>query len=68
MWESKQVNVVHYNGSVVLEYHSIPKIDWESFRGRREEKWRSFQGWESLRALIGMCRWIGSPFSRLDLL
>ena len=26
----------------VAEYHSIPTINWGSFRGRGEEKWRSF--------------------------
>ena len=30
--------------SIVLGYHSIPKINWESFLGRREEKWGSFRG------------------------
>ena len=30
--------------SIVLRYHSIPKINWESFLGRREEKWGSFRG------------------------
>ena len=28
----------------MTEYHSIPRINWGSFRGRREEKWGSFRG------------------------
>ena len=36
--------VVHFARSIVLGYHSIPKIKWGSFRGRREEKWGSFRG------------------------
>ena len=35
---------MHFNRSIVLGYHSIPKINWRSFRGRREEKWGSFRG------------------------
>ena len=35
---------MHFNRSIVLGYHSIPKINWGSFRGRGEEKWRSFRG------------------------
>ena len=31
----------------VTEYHSIPRINWRSFRGRREEKWGSIQGLHS---------------------
>ena len=27
----------------MTEYHSIPRINWGSFRGRREEKWGSFR-------------------------
>ena len=30
--------------SIVLGYHSIPKIKWGSFQGRREEKLGSFWG------------------------
>ena len=30
--------------SSVAEYHSIPKINCGSFRGRLEEKWGSFRG------------------------
>ena len=37
-------NVVHSARSIVLGYQSIPKIKRGSFRGRREEKWRSFRG------------------------
>ena len=33
---------MHFNRSIVLGYHSIPKIDWGSFRGRLEEKWGLF--------------------------
>ena len=33
---------MHFARSIVLGYHFIPKINWGSFRGRREEK--SFQG------------------------
>ena len=35
---------MHFARSIVLGYHSIPKIKWGSFRGRREEKWGSFRG------------------------
>ena len=35
---------VHFNRSVGLGYHSILKINWGSFRGRREEKWGLFRG------------------------
>ena len=35
---------MHFARSIVLGYHSIPKINWGSFRGRREEKWGSFRG------------------------
>ena len=28
----------------VTEYHPIPRINWGSFPGRREEKWESFRG------------------------
>ena len=28
----------------MTEYHSIPRINWGSFRGRREKKWGSFRG------------------------
>ena len=35
---------MHFARSIVLGYHSIPKINWGSFRGGREEKWGSFQG------------------------
>ena len=42
---------MHFARSIVLGYHSIPKIKWGSFRGRREEKWGSFQGWGSFRGL-----------------
>ena len=36
---------MHFNQSIVLRYHSIPKINWGSFRGRREEKLSvSFRG------------------------
>ena len=28
----------------MAEYHSIPRINWGSFRGRRVEKWGSFRG------------------------
>ena len=35
---------MHFARSIVLGYHSIPKIKWVSFRGRREEKWGSFRG------------------------
>ena len=38
------VNNVHFARSIVLEYHSIPKINLGSFWGRREEKWGSFRG------------------------
>ena len=37
------INVVHFARSIVLGHHSIPKINWGSFRGRREEKWGSFR-------------------------
>ena len=37
-------DVVHFARSIVLGYHFIPKINWGSFRGRREEKWGSFRG------------------------
>ena len=35
---------MHFARSIVLGYHSIPKINWESFLGRREEKLGSFRG------------------------
>ena len=35
---------MHFARSIVLGYQSIPKIKRGSFRGRREEKWRSFRG------------------------
>ena len=35
---------MHFARSIVLGYHSIPKIKWGSFRGGREEKWGSFRG------------------------
>ena len=35
---------MHFARSIVLGYHSIPKINLGSFRGRREEKWGSFRG------------------------
>ena len=35
---------VHFNRSIGLGYHSILKINWGSFRGRREEKWGLFRG------------------------
>ena len=35
---------MHFARSIVLGYHSIPKINWGSFLGRREEKWGSFRG------------------------
>ena len=35
---------MHFNRSIVLGHHSIPKINWRSFRDRREEKWGSFRG------------------------
>ena len=35
---------MHFARSIVLGYHSIAKINWGSFQGRREEKWRSFWG------------------------
>ena len=35
------INVVHFARSIVLGYHSIPKINWGSFRGRCE---KSFPG------------------------
>ena len=35
---------MHFARSIVLGYHSIPKIRWGSFWGRREEKWGSFRG------------------------
>ena len=35
---------MHFARSIVPGYHSIPKINWGSFRGGREEKWGSFQG------------------------
>ena len=38
------INVVHFARSIVLGHHSIPKINWGSFRGRCEEKWGSFRG------------------------
>ena len=38
------INNVHFARSIVLVYHSIPKINWGSFRGRCEEKWGSFRG------------------------
>ena len=38
------INVVHFARSIVLVYHCIPKINWGSFRGLREEKWASFRG------------------------
>ena len=38
------INVVHFARSLVLRYHSIPKINKGSFRRRCEEKWGSFQG------------------------
>ena len=36
--------VAYFARSIALGYHSIPKIKWGSFRGRREEKWGSFRG------------------------
>ena len=33
----------------LAEYHSIPRLNWGSFRCRREEKWGLFKGWESFR-------------------
>ena len=49
---------MHFARSIVLGYHSIPKIKWGSFRGRREEKWGSFRGrreekWGSFRGRFG---------------
>ena len=38
------INVVHFARSIVLGHHSILKVNWESFRGRHEEKWGSFRG------------------------
>ena len=35
---------MHFARSIVLGYHSIPKINWESFLSRGEEKWGSFRG------------------------
>ena len=35
---------MHFARSIVLGYHSIPKIKWASFRARRKEKWGSFRG------------------------
>ena len=32
-----EINVAHFAESIVLGYHSIPKIIWGSFRGRSEE-------------------------------
>ena len=31
----------------MTEYHSIPRINGRSFRGRREEKWGSIRGLHS---------------------
>ena len=46
------INNVHFARFIVLVYHSIPKINWKSFRGQCEEKWGSFRGWGSFRAGI----------------
>ena len=35
---------MYFARSIILGYHSIPKIKWGSFQGRREEKWGSFRG------------------------
>ena len=50
MWASEDYyrnlsyDVAYFARSIVLGHHSIPKINWGSFRGRREEKWGSFRG------------------------
>ena len=58
---------MHFARSKVLGYHSIPKIKWGSFRGRREEKWGSFRGrreekWGSFRGRFGDHFRVGDHF------
>ena len=50
---------MHFARSIVLGYHSIPKIKWGSFRGRREEKWGSFRGRYHFRVDLGIISGLG---------
>ena len=43
-----------------MEYHSIPRTNWGSFRGRREEKWGSFRGGIILGSIWGSFQGWGS--------
>ena len=51
---------MHFARSIVLGYHSIPKINWESFLGRCEEKWGSFRGRFAIISGLGMISGLGS--------
>ena len=53
---------MHFARSIVLGYHSIPKIKWGSFRGRREEKWGSFRGWYHFGVDLGIISGLGDHF------
>ena len=52
-------NVVHFAGSIVLGYHSIPKVNSGSFRGRRGEKWGSFWARYHLGVDLGIISGLG---------
>ena len=41
----------------MFHHHSI--IPWGSFRGRQEEKWRSFQGWDHFGINLGIISGLG---------
>ena len=43
-----------------MEYHSIPRINWGSFRGRREEKWGSCRGRYHFGVDLGIIQGWGS--------
>ena len=49
---------MHFARFIVLGHHSIPKINWGSFRDRREKKWGSFRGryhfWVGLGIFSGL--------------